>query len=803
MLTGDRGVIRKLCIALLFVPLVAVAGVEVAVAQAPAPVSEVELDLAAWERLAVRAEEVLAAGAASDSALRALRSQLVEWTERAIQRQAPLLEKIDRLNAQIEALGEPAGEGETESEQISERHSQLAEELGAVNTPFRIAEEVKRRAKSLIEGIDRIIQERWYEKLFSLNPSPVVPANWIIAFDFFRDYLGDVQADFASALASDAQRMYVWQKLPSTILLLALGLLFLTYGRRWLARFSAAVSSRLGVRDSRSDAGIPLAVTAFAAPTFGVYLFVAALESTGIELYRTNDLLQAIPIMAAFVFFAQWLSIAIFSEYQASMIPRPPSVAWSASARTVVSFLGWVSAIKILFDVMLGDAHGNAEARSVLTFIITLGGCAVLYRLSRIFSVYVAQHRIEGERQTIWDRSISVLASILLAVVVASPVAAITGYTSAASFAVFPLIGSLGLLGAFVTVQKIISGILLVVLRVGRADEQSGAFRLASITAGILLFFVSLPLLARIWGAADSNLASYWEMAKAGISVGGARITVTDAIVFFIVFAVGATITRLVQTLLRSSILPNTKLDSGAQNAITTGTGYVGVFLAAVVAVSVAGINLTGLAIVAGALSVGVGFGLQTIVSNFVSGMILLIERPVTEGDWIEADGVSGTVKRISVRSTLIETFDKATVVVPNNDLMSNQVTNWTLGNRLGRTIVRVGIAYGTDPRRVERILLELAKEHPNVLSDPPPRVVFQQFGADALEFDLRVILEDVNYILSAKSDLNFAIAERFEKEGITIPFPQRDIWIRNADELANSLWTNKSSGGKGDNQAL
>jgi small-conductance mechanosensitive channel len=316
---------------------------------------------------------------------------------------------------------------------------------------------------------------------------------------------------------------------------------------------------------------------------------------------------------------------------------------------------------------------------------------------------------------------------------------------------------------------------------------------LMPIGIGFVLVLLFAPLLAMTWGATPDDLGEVWRLATRGVQLGEIRFSFGTLFTLVVVFAIGVTLTRWLQRILRGTVLARTRLDRGVQSALVTGTGYLGITLAALVAVSTAGLNLSSLAVVFGALSVGIGFGLQAVTSNFVSGLILLIERPIKEGDWIEVSGESGIVRKISVRSTRIETFDRHEVIIPNSDLMSGVVKNMTLSSRTGRLILPVGVAYGSDLDKTRNILLEAAKAHDGVSPYPEPAALFMGLGDSSLDFELRCYLNDVTTRIGVQSDLRLAIYTALNREGIEIPFPQRDIHLRDIDRLVAAIEGSKS----------
>ncbi|MEJ2673715.1 MAG: mechanosensitive ion channel [Acidihalobacter sp.] len=297
----------------------------------------------------------------------------------------------------------------------------------------------------------------------------------------------------------------------------------------------------------------------------------------------------------------------------------------------------------------------------------------------------------------------------------------------------------------------------------------------------ILIWVALIFSLMRIWGVPSTTQMVMLSWVMRGFTIGQVTIEPTRVLIALMVLALLLSLGSWARAVLDQR-LSHARLERGAREAAVAITGYGIIIAAALISLVVAGVAFQNLALIAGALSVGIGFGLQNIVNNFVSGLILLFERPIRTGDWIVVGSVEGFVRRISIRSTQIQTFDRADVIVPNSELISNSVTNWMLRDTFGRVRVPIGVAYGTDTQQVKEILLRVAREHPLVIQDssaiPNPHVLFLSFGDSSLNFELRAYIRDVGERLSVHSDLNFAIDAAFREVGIQIPFPQRDIHI-------------------------
>ena len=301
-----------------------------------------------------------------------------------------------------------------------------------------------------------------------------------------------------------------------------------------------------------------------------------------------------------------------------------------------------------------------------------------------------------------------------------------------------------------------------------------------------VFWILFISVLFRIWDPTGTVIGTVSSYATDGIPMGDIRIVPTNIIAGIIAFAILSGITGWIKGWMDRRWLRQITSDRGARDALVTIVGYTGFTISLLVGLSIGGINITGLAVVAGALSVGIGFGLQSIANNFISGIILLFERPIKAGDFVSVGDVEGYVKKISIRATEIETLDNQDMLIPNSELISGRVTNWVLHNPYGRLIIKIGVSYGSDVDKVKTILESVSSDHEQVITDSrasPPKALFMGFGDSSLDFELRVRILDIKKRYDVLSDLNFEINHQFSKEGIIIPFPQRDIHIREGSD--------------------
>lgn len=742
-----------------------------------------------WNRAATQAEQLVASDETATQQLESIRSDIVGWRRQFEAGQAVNGDRIATLESQIAALGPAPAEGQTEAGDVAARRADLQAQLSELQAPRLTAVEAFSRADAIIRQIDTAINTRAANQMVQQSPSPLLPNNWVLAMSETRRMLDGIATNTAQRISERATWPELRARLPQVMGYLVAAFLLLTFGRHWVDTLPGRISGRM-IEYSRAVVTFIVSLLQIALPMAGIYLMISALTSTGIFGPWTRPFLEALPGAGVIVFGGAWLARQLFPRQAINYdtLDMPPqdrqSARWLTNVLAGIFALHYVASQAFLPLSGLAERSSRLEripmdvaegAASVMNFVLILVAAALLFRLGNILrrlkttdGSTVYRYRTLALAGTV-TRLISIVAVVLTGV----------GFVNLGNLVTWPWLQTLALLGLLVLLQDFIADVFDFLKR-GQEGAREG---LAPMLIGFALILLSIPVFLLIWGVSPNELAEYWVRFRQGVTLGGVRLSPGAVLMFIVVFAIGYSITRGIQGAMRKSVLPKTKLDAGGQNAVVSGIGYVGIVLAAMMAISSAGIDLSSFAIVAGALSVGIGFGLQNIVSNFVSGIILLIERPVSVGDWISAGGQQGIVKRISVRSTQVETFDKQQVIVPNSDLISQPVTNWTRQSKTGRIIIPIGVSYGSDTRKVARILKEIIEDQPLVTIDPAPAVLFRGITVDALNFEIRAVISDVGSGLGVTSEVYHQIVERFLKEGIGMPFTTRDTWKDGGDD--------------------
>ena len=756
---------------------------------------KVAAPLAPWQATLRRIEKAFERAKLSDSALDKIRDEL----DRVRAEAAAFVDKhkprFEEAKAQLKKLGPPPDTkpATPEPDPVAKERAKLTQLVSGIGGAVKTADVIAARAAQLSAQAHTITRRRFSQELLERSSSP-------LQFGVWKDVSREAAASFRSLnlLLSDwtGSMASRWPLIVTTLAAIGVFILLWWICRAWVNRLRYPAEP--GEIEFLERAGSAIWVTGLRALPF---LGLAAVLYGGLYAF---DVLPPRIDELAIAFCLALAGIAAVNALLTTMLApaRPQWRIFPATDARALRINRLLGAIVAVTGIDLFLARLNEVLVSPLTLTIAQSFFASIVFAVLLVAVLrtpvgVPTDRVGAPR----PRWLTWLGLPLWALVIAILAAGAFGYIALARFLATQVVVTGSILVVLylflITNDEIANSIVNRESRIGRwlmvrmsvspaRAEQISV--LALLLLNLLLVTVGLPVLLLQWGFSWDDVQSWLKAAYFGFQIGNLRISLATILFAIFLFAVGLYVSRLIASWLDRRILSRARMDRGLRDSIRTGLGYVGIVIAFLIAVSYIGADFSDLAIVAGALSVGIGFGLQTVVNNFVSGIILLAERPIKVGDWIVVGNEEGYVRRINVRATEIETFERSTVIIPNSSLIGGEVKNWMLRSPTGRLEILVGVSYDSDPEQVRDILLDIARAHEAVLEMPAPFVRFIDFGASSLDFSLRAYISNVDQSLSVRSDLRFAIFAAFREAGIEIPFPQRDINFRDIDRLEAAL---------------
>jgi potassium-dependent mechanosensitive channel len=743
------------------------------------------LDL--WTKQIKLLEETVADDQAQDEQLAEVPSQLEALRTEIVRRKDLLRPKLQMVQDRLKKLGQaPAETGPKESPETASQRQKLGAEVAAIDGLMKRADVLLVRADQLTDAANEKRRERFTETLFRPVPG------------LFKNVLPAAVEGVPFQAQSVLGAIGAWLKLAfSKGALLVILLVLIPLGGALAAK---SFIRRINVMRARRSGGKA------AEPTpqqRGTTAIMNALESclpiwiglAGFYLIATaSELAQPATagVLARAGVAVVWASLLI-AVINRSLAPNDPGARLLAidneAAWRLALLLRAIIAVWVIDQFWsLADSAVFTPYQQTVLRAVVIAGCYVL-----LLGVLLLQLRSGPLRRAsangwrIWMVWLCALLAGFIAI------ALLLGYAELARFLGSHAVSTAGLVWIMYLLHLAAEAISSVSVISGRQiegeapEEELDAPSLLTIRIiggllmDVLIVVLGTTILLVLWRFDWVEVKGWIQAAFFGFQFGDIRISLQSILIALGVFALGLVLTRFVQGWFTKRAFAGRRTDRGLQESVRIGLGYAGFVLAALAGLSYLGLDFSNLAIVAGALSVGIGFGLQSIFNNFVSGIILLVERPIKIGDWIAVGGHEGMVKKISVRSTEIETIYRQSVIIPNANLITDSVTNWMHGNRTCRLDIPVGVSYETDVRLLRKILLEVGAAHGAVLKHPAPVVHFAGFGDSALDFELRVFLRDAGQRISVGSDLRFAMWSALQDAGITIPFPQRDIHIKDS----------------------
>ena len=805
--------------------LIGIASATCAPAQTPDAAPDVEGRSAHWSLLLDLVTAELDKPEIEHAVVEALRPQIEKIERDAADAAVAAAADAGEVRQLLDALGPPpAAGGPPELAAVAAERAALDERRTESEGRVKQAELISLRARQVLARIAEARRERSTQRLLERGPSPL---SWTVLMSAGPQALGIVRkladAPFEEWFPASGGARWTDPRVLS-LPALVLTIVLVVPARRWMLR--RYVRDRDVEPPSfayRTRAAVLVGVARGALPSLIGLVPLAFLLSVPFERGIAGDVLVAAFSVLAGLFLAAGLARAALAPYSPDgwrLAPLTREGARGLYHRTLaLAFLVG----GLLFIGYLGARHLEIS-RELVLFYRMLAHCAVagfilLLLPGRLWrrrgashpSVHAPAHAApsghpadpaSGRRTP--PRPGKVLRVTAGLAAVSIPFLSLAGFDALANYLVTSLVKSVVVLGLAAIVHGVARDTITLALAGRGAGAGSGPlpdgdarlrFWLMAATDMALALVVAAALLMS-WGLAWTDLRGWLADAADGVRIGSFRFSVTDLLFAVIVFAALLAATRWVQRVLEARVFPQTRLDAGMRNSLKTTVGYAGLLVAVAAGISTAGIDLSNLAIIAGALSVGIGFGLQNAVNNFVSGLILLVERPVKVGDWIVIGEHQGYVQRINVRATEIQTFQRSSVIIPNSELLSSALVNWTHKDAVARIDVPVGVSYDSDVERVRETLSEIAASHPEVARWPEPVVLFTAFGDSALDFELRCFVAQADEVFRIATEIRFEIVRLFRERGIEIPFPQRDVHLRGVDVPAAAGRADGSGGG-------
>ena len=630
--------------------------------------------------------------------------------------------------------------------------------------------------------------------LFQRNSSMLSPSLWWrVMLELPQDWkqFNTVMGDWYSVS---------FAKLPTTSLALLIGLVLLgglIY--RPLMRVASNVVERDKTHEQPSRLRKVLAALWLALITAAVPIGMFAAMALAFDAFEL--LIPKLQPVTRAAFDAVVRISLTYAMSRALLAPRRPTwrlVDLSDATATRVSRLALSVAI-IVSTAKIVEAINDVIAASLLTSVFTrgIGSLAVVAAMSVSLRQILPPAESKGGGLPPEQDTYAWLRLFAWTVVIAVTLSVIVGYVAFSAFLIDQMVW-VSFIGTLLYLLLMLAedGITelshtansygrSIIAGIGMRPESVD--QIAILLSGLLrviLVAVAIMVILAPWGIESDDMVGSVKTAFFGFKVGDVNISLSTIIISVLLFIGGFIATRALQKWLDAKFLPATNLDTGLRNSIRTSLGYVGITLAIALALSHVGLSFERFALVAGGLSLGIGLGLQSIVNNFVSGLILLWERAVRVGDWVVVGTEEGFVRRINVRSTEIETFDRATVILPNTNLVGGVVKNWVHSDRVGRILIEVRAPYECDPELFRSILIKCAKDTDLVLGIPAPLVIFKNFGESALHFELICFVDEVETAGMVKSDLHYLIFSRLREAGITMPMVQREITLRGVETI-------------------